>query len=219
MSLGKFTVPLQRPARFYGLVSWPLFFANVSVAIISNFAFARTGSPKALWALDTVMISYLVLPLVLAAMLSLARWALPQANPEQALPLQVERRRQTVLFAQVLLFTSILSLSVKWLVQPGPRFTAPAILLSTAIVIFIFFRRLRKLNQALGALGSEPAIGTQQSGWHWGRIIYYAPNDPALFVPKFRGYGMTLNFARPLSWALVGALVLFSVALVWAVRG
>ena len=46
--------------------------------------------------------------------------------------------------------------------------------------------------------------------WKWG-AFYYNPDDPALFVEKRFGIGWTSNFARPLTWVFVGALLLFIV--------
>ncbi|MBX3130295.1 MAG: hypothetical protein KF718_26490 [Polyangiaceae bacterium] len=40
-------------------------------------------------------------------------------------------------------------------------------------------------------------------------MIYYAPDDTAVFVPKQRGIDQTLNFARTGAWLfLIGVLVL-----------
>jgi uncharacterized membrane protein len=44
------------------------------------------------------------------------------------------------------------------------------------------------------------------SNWHL--TFYYGKNDTRVFVPKRRGYGMTLNFARPLTYAWLGLLLL-----------
>ena len=49
----------------------------------------------------------------------------------------------------------------------------------------------------------------QEDGWHAFRLIYYAPKDPQVWVPKFYGHGYTLNFARGESWIWLGALASF----------
>jgi Predicted membrane protein len=42
----------------------------------------------------------------------------------------------------------------------------------------------------------------------WQLLIYYNPNDPRTIVPKRIGIGYTLNFARPISKAvMLGLLV------------
>ena len=39
---------------------------------------------------------------------------------------------------------------------------------------------------------------------HWKLLVfYYNPDQPRLFVAKRSGSPMTLNFARPMAWAIV----------------
>lgn len=47
---------------------------------------------------------------------------------------------------------------------------------------------------------------TNHGHWKLG-VFYYRPEDPALFVRKRSGLGVTLNFARPLSWLLLASFV------------
>jgi uncharacterized membrane protein len=44
--------------------------------------------------------------------------------------------------------------------------------------------------------------------WRW-KALYFNPADPALFVPARFGYGLTLNFGRPLAVALMLGLLVF----------
>ena len=46
-------------------------------------------------------------------------------------------------------------------------------------------------------------------------VFYWNPADPAVVVPKRFGIGWTINWARPLSWAIIAGLVLAVVLLVW----
>jgi uncharacterized membrane protein len=40
---------------------------------------------------------------------------------------------------------------------------------------------------------------------HWKLLVfYYNPNEPRLFVAKRTGVPLTLNFAKPMAWAIVG---------------
>ena len=48
----------------------------------------------------------------------------------------------------------------------------------------------------------EPMDPTPNECWKTG-ILYYNPNDAALFVEKRDGYGYTFNFANGWSWALL----------------
>jgi len=49
-------------------------------------------------------------------------------------------------------------------------------------------------------------------------VLYFNPDDPALFVPKRFGVGWTMNCARPQVWVLTGGLIVLCVGLIWATR-
>jgi len=53
---------------------------------------------------------------------------------------------------------------------------------------------------------SGPAEKTPDECWKGG-VVYYNPNDPVVFVERRMGFGYTMNFANPWSWALLGGLV------------
>jgi uncharacterized membrane protein len=56
----------------------------------------------------------------------------------------------------------------------------------------------------------EPVM--PENCWKWGQF-YYNPDDPALFVEKRFGVGMTLNFGRPASWIVFIFIVVLPLAL------
>jgi len=59
----------------------------------------------------------------------------------------------------------------------------------------------------------EPA---NHNPWKWG-FIYYNPDDSRVWVPKRTGLGWTFNFAQPLSYvwlvAIIGAVFLIRYAI------
>ncbi len=61
----------------------------------------------------------------------------------------------------------------------------------------------------------EPAQGDRSpdSAWKLG-LIYFNPDDPAVWVEKRFGVGFTLNFARPAAWLLLTAILAATAALV-----
>ena len=59
----------------------------------------------------------------------------------------------------------------------------------------------------LRAMGDNRHDGTPDSMWHAG-LFYYNPADAAVLVPKRFGWGWTLNFARPIAWVYVAAVLL-----------
>jgi uncharacterized membrane protein len=70
-----------------------------------------------------------------------------------------------------------------------------------------------RVQNELKSLAGSDALGTRAEGWRWRGLIYYAPEDPALFVPKRWGIGQTLNFARPGAWLFVAAVTLLPLLL------
>ena len=53
-------------------------------------------------------------------------------------------------------------------------------------------------------------IQKEPKNWKWG-FIYYNQNDSRSFVPKRVGIGWTINFARPVAYILLVALILLVV--------
>jgi uncharacterized membrane protein len=74
---------------------------------------------------------------------------------------------------------------------------APIVILLPTIAVLV-----RKLSAP-----SEPMDPTPNECWKGG-VIYYDPNDAALFVEKRLGLGYTLNFANRWLWVLVASLAL-----------
>jgi uncharacterized membrane protein len=84
-----------------------------------------------------------------------------------------------------------------------------------ATIFFIIWRtgqggwRLRPAGESESSNTALP-IGdrTPDECWKLG-LIYFNPNDPALFVEKRFGVGWTLNCANPKSWIVFGAILMF----------
>ena len=53
----------------------------------------------------------------------------------------------------------------------------------------------------------------ESSNWQ-SNLIYSNRDDPRIIVPKRTGGGYTFNFAKPLSWVLIGSGMLFLIALI-----
>lgn len=51
--------------------------------------------------------------------------------------------------------------------------------------------------------GAGAALLADERHWKWG-LIYFNPDDPAVDVPKRFGPGRTLNFARGITWLILG---------------
>lgn len=76
------------------------------------------------------------------------------------------------------------------------------VLAPIAILLPTFVLMIDKLNKP-----SEPMDPTPNECWKAG-IIYYNPDDAALFVDRRNGVGYAPNFANRWSWILLLSLVL-----------
>lgn len=120
----------------------------------------------------------------------------------------------------------IILIAVGWLVGAAfsiagllPLRVAPTwatVALNGAFFVFlavVFTRHFRR-----GVPAPEPgAEVTPDACWHRD-LFYYDPEDPALWVQKRIGLGLTLNFGNRLAWIVVAAFLLFPVGIVVLAR-
>ena len=68
-------------------------------------------------------------------------------------------------------------------------------------------------------LGLDQPAGDNTADRDWrGGLIYFNPDDPALFVEKRIGIGYDLNFGNPRAWVFLGALLMIPAALALLAR-
>jgi hypothetical protein len=67
------------------------------------------------------------------------------------------------------------------------------------------------MSRVLSQPSEGPPEVTPDRCWHGS--FYYNPDDPALFVEARTGFGYTANFARRSTWAVVVAILLFTLGL------
>jgi uncharacterized membrane protein len=180
----------------------------------------RWGRPGELWLFAMIMALFVVLPWFVAFGVARERWALPPDAANEAAPLQLRRRTLIVRLVESISVGVNASLAVGWLAAaigalPGrANVVGVGVLASVAIAgvsvvgsIAVLSRPLTRVHEALRVLGGSPALGTRSDGWKWNGLVYYSPDDPAVFVPKRRGVGQSLNFARPSAWLFVAAVL------------
>jgi uncharacterized membrane protein len=63
-------------------------------------------------------------------------------------------------------------------------------------------------------LARLPADPTPDSAWILGSI-YYNPQDAAVFVQKRIGFGYTFNFGNRMAWAVIAAMTMLLLGLIW----
>ena len=76
-----------------------------------------------------------------------------------------------------------------------------------AIVVWLSSRRPAETGAGAGEI-------TPEACWH-GNQFYYNPQDPALFVEKRIGVGLTLNSGNRVSWIVLALILLIPAGLVF----
>ena len=180
----------------------------------------RVGDASMLWIMPLLMVFCWGFGWLGPCGVAMERWALPEVEPERYATLQLLRRRLIVRTVDVSLLVANLALGCLWLAAAlsGQRF-APispwamgvgvvASVLGLPAVLIAYMPQLSKVQKELRALSGTDTLGTRDDGWRWGGLVYHAPHDPALFVPKAVGVGTTLNMGRPAAWVLLAFFVL-----------
>jgi hypothetical protein len=107
------------------------------------------------------------------------------------------------------LFQTSPAASRGWLVS----LLAVSILGTLAILVWIGLRLVPVFRQQKAGAAPPPGDGTPDVRWKGG-LVYYAPDDPAIFIEKRFGLGYTVNMARPAVWwmllLLIGAPLLLA---------
>jgi uncharacterized membrane protein len=187
---------------------------------------SRWGSPGELWLCLGIELFNLALLALIVFSVARERWALPPKDSEAYAIAQRERRRLVVRLVETLMLGLNLSTTLLWLALavgslPGYGGFLPwAVVTSVALMgvgivlpLVLFVRPLARVQAELAKLGGSDALGTRAEGWRGAGMIYFAPEDPAVFVPKLRGIGQTLNFARPMAWVFLIAILVAPLAL------
>jgi len=95
------------------------------------------------------------------------------------------------------------------------------IVLGWLVILFMMFI-YTMLKYGQGGERYKPSAGTDNQYqlvdddkfWKWG-VFYFNPNDPAIFVEKRFGIGVTMNFAKWQAWAcIVGVFVFIGVIII-----
>lgn len=152
------------------------------------------------------------------------RWVLPEKNGDRYAELQRERRRLNVRLMERMMIAMNASVIAIMLVLAiggimgsesvglaGALVVGPLSTIVLLVLIAGVVPRLTEIGDELRALAATSSLGSHPDGWRWNGMIYYAPNDPAVFVPKRSGLGQTINFARPSAWIFLGAVLVLPV--------
>ena len=187
----------------------------------------RYGPARELWLFGFIMALNTVMLWGILWTLSIERVALASDTPEAYLLLQ---RRRRLLLARSLesVLVSVngvmgflwVGLSLHAIRRPNEPpgllllMLGIGLVLSIVVPLIYFLPKHVRVQDELREMGGSEVLGTRASGWLLGGLFYYAPDDPAVFVPKRVGIGQTLNMARPGSWVILFVLIAGPLALV-----
>jgi uncharacterized membrane protein len=180
----------------------------------------RWGSPDELSSLFGAMLFDYAMLWAVCYTVSKERWVLSTTEPERYATLQRRRRTLIVRLLEAMMLGLNLSFAMIWLgvafssLPERSHFLAPIVVAAVLVMGFSIVAPLARfvlpavrVQNELRKLGGSDALGTRAAGWKWRGMIYYAPDDPAVFVPKRWGIGQTLNMARPGAWLFLGVIV------------
>ena len=180
----------------------------------------RWASPSTHWAMLGILIFDTLLMWGMIAMIARERWALPPADRQRYLGLQHRRRVQMVRLMEWMITGINTGFVILWLLiaasglpDRGDLATtgimvALLVMVAAAIVpIVVYWPRMREVARGIRAITGTEVLGTREDGWRWGGWVYYAPEDPAVVVPKKIGIGQTFNMARPAAWLFLAVMI------------
>lgn len=185
----------------------------------------RWGSPDELWGLLGIMLFDYALLWIIVRGTAAERWALPSENPEAYARASRRRRELLVRLVETLMLAVNGAVAVAWLGIAVGSLPGNGALIGVSVAVTLvlstlgtigslvyFMRQLLAAQDELKKLGGA-TLGTRPDGWRWRGMIYYAPDDPALWIPKRFGVGQTLNFARPGAWVFLAFTLLVPVGI------
>jgi len=187
---------------------------------------SRYASPHELWSMAGLVLFDVLLLWAIVWGVSRERWAMPEQNAERYAVLQMERRRAMVRMIEWVMTMVNASMVVVWMALPLAAFPGYEYLVGPAVVVTVllstlgalapigfYLPRLMRARDAIREIAGTEVLGTRDAGWKWGGLVYYAPEDPALIVPKRLGIGQTLNMARPAAWVFLVLVIVLPLAI------
>jgi uncharacterized membrane protein len=178
----------------------------------------RYGSPDELWSIFVVMAFLYGLLWLVIYILATQRETCPEA-PERFAELDAIRRRGTIRLAEWCMLASNLvvgSVAIAATVGSLPGFEGlhrrivwlalGLTVVGLGLPIAYWGPRLNRVRNQIRSLPGQRK-GGREAGWRGGGLFYYAPEDPAVFVPKRVGVGLTLNFGRPGAWLFLAVVI------------
>ncbi|MFK7987670.1 MAG: DUF5808 domain-containing protein [Sandaracinaceae bacterium] len=202
--------------------------ASIPVHWDASGAVNGFASPASTATLGATLVFDLALLWFVLFGISRERWAMPEEGGEQYMELSVRRRRLLVRMTEWIILAVNAGIGLIWMglvvgglpgwgvFGIGCSVVATVLILAgVGIPMFRILPQITKVQDALRSLAGTEVLGTRPDGWRLGGMVYYAPEDPALFVPKRVGIGQTFNFARPMAWVILVAILVVPLLMTW----
>jgi uncharacterized membrane protein len=142
----------------------------------------------------------------------ISKQSLDPSNPGQSLVKQLRFRKIMSLFLWglsliVVIFMGLIQGSILYEWSSKVMITAaialPIALIASTIILTVYLSRKNLIQE------TDPSH--QEDNYWKAGLFYYNPEDPALWVTKRSGLGWTTNFAHPLSWVFIVAILLIPI--------
>ncbi|GGH38512.1 DUF1648 domain-containing protein [Paenibacillus segetis] len=181
----------------------------------------RTAA-KSMWTVLFPSIMQLIMILMFLLInrsISSSKQQVHAANPEQSVRQNIIFRRRWSMFTLISSFAMIILFTLIQFNMMYPQSIEIIMFVSVLIPIFIVLFAL-VLSITTGQGGSR--IGRSKVGspiqpvnddayWKLG-VVYFNPQDPAIWVEKRSGIGWTVNFANPKGWLMLIGIIVIIVA-------
>lgn len=195
-------VPRMRAGE---LVSVPLELANVALVVAVAALVAGGGPAPGGATMVGVMIFDLVIMWAAIAAIVYEKRAQPDEDGARYVELARTRAKMLTRFVETILLGANASIAAALFLSPEIAVLLTFVAIAGPVVVFL--PGLTRVQREMRRIAGTNVPGTDLSKWRAGGLVYWAPDDPAIVVPKRIGIGSTLNMAHPVSWIILGAAV------------
>ncbi|WP_434565093.1 DUF5808 domain-containing protein [Thermoanaerobacterium thermosaccharolyticum] len=176
------------------------------------------------FSLSIVQVIMTILMFVSYKMIELAKQQIDPSNPEISKEKNLKFRRiwsGFVVFASTLINVILMGTAFivyraikDWQSKIAIFSILPGLIIAIAAIVVSVMTGQGGERIKIDRENNKPSSMDRDDDKYWkGGLIYYNPDDPALFVEKRFGVGWTVNFARPSIWVGIIVLILIIVSI------
>jgi len=183
----------------------------------------REKSPLVFMAVPALQLGILVIFIFTNYAFKKAKQVIRPQDAKRSMEQNIRFRQAQSMFLLVmgiftLLITGCIQFMMAFAVEDGSWIALPSI----GMVVFALFGTIYlawkygqggeryKSKKSTKNINNDFQMVDDDQFWKWG-MLYYNPTDPAVFVEKRFGIGMTINFARPVAWLMVLGILAFTI--------